>query len=233
MTERRSAGRTGPWRSSRLRAPRRPDTHELDRRPLTDRCRAACIAGTSGFAYPGWVPRFYPLARARQGYLRHYAGARRRRAEQHLLRVADGDRRSRPGSPQRRPTSASRSRPSAAARSARSQVDPAESVAWLTGPYRAFGERLGTVLFRVPDDVQRDDAKLAGLLAAWPSDLPLHDGVPGSVVARRRDVRRHSPVSVPRCARPSCRRTPNRRSSAGRARSCTSVSDGTTTPTRS
>ena len=53
------------------------------------------------------------------------------------------------------------------------QVDPGESVAWLTGPYRAFGERLGTVLFRVPENVRRDDAKLAGLLAAWPADLPL------------------------------------------------------------
>ena len=52
-------------------------------------------------------------------------------------------------------------------------VDPGESVAWLTGPYRAFGERLGTVLFRVPENVRRDDAKLAGLLAAWPADLPL------------------------------------------------------------
>ena len=44
---------------------------------------------------------------------------------------------------------------------------------WLTGPYRAFGERLGTVLFRVPDGVRRDDAKLAAMLAAWPADLPL------------------------------------------------------------
>jgi uncharacterized protein YecE (DUF72 family) len=53
------------------------------------------------------------------------------------------------------------------------QADPGESVAWLTGPYRAFGERLGTVLFRVPENVRRDDARLAGLLAAWPADLPL------------------------------------------------------------
>ena len=53
------------------------------------------------------------------------------------------------------------------------QVDPTTSVPWLTGPYRAFGERLGTVLFRVPDGVRRDDAKLAALLAAWPTDMPL------------------------------------------------------------
>lgn len=53
------------------------------------------------------------------------------------------------------------------------QVDPATSVPWLIGPYRAFGERLGTVLFRVPDGVGRDDRRLAALLAAWPRDLPL------------------------------------------------------------
>jgi uncharacterized protein YecE (DUF72 family) len=53
------------------------------------------------------------------------------------------------------------------------QVDPKTSVPWLTGPYRAFGGRLGTVLFRVPDGVGRDDARLAALLAAWPPDLPL------------------------------------------------------------
>lgn len=53
------------------------------------------------------------------------------------------------------------------------QVDPTESVPWLTGPYRAFGERLGTVLFRVPEGVPRDDDRLEALLAAWPADLPL------------------------------------------------------------
>jgi uncharacterized protein YecE (DUF72 family) len=53
------------------------------------------------------------------------------------------------------------------------QVDPAASVPWLTEPYRAFGDRLGTVLFRVPDGVRRDDARLRVLLEAWPADLPL------------------------------------------------------------
>jgi uncharacterized protein YecE (DUF72 family) len=53
------------------------------------------------------------------------------------------------------------------------QVDPVVSVPWLTGPLRAFGERLGTVLFRVPDGVRRDDGRLAALLASWPADLAL------------------------------------------------------------
>jgi uncharacterized protein YecE (DUF72 family) len=38
---------------------------------------------------------------------------------------------------------------------------------------RRFGERLGTILFRVPNGVRRDDERLAALLAAWPRDLPL------------------------------------------------------------
>jgi len=52
-------------------------------------------------------------------------------------------------------------------------VDPATSVPWLTDPYRAFGDRLGTVLFRVPEGVRRDDDRLDAMLAVWPSDLPL------------------------------------------------------------
>ena len=52
-------------------------------------------------------------------------------------------------------------------------VDPGESVAvadWsLPGVRGAARDRA----FRVPENVRRDDAKLAGLLAAWPADLPL------------------------------------------------------------
>jgi len=52
-------------------------------------------------------------------------------------------------------------------------MDPTESVPWLTAPLRAFGERLGTVLFRVPEGVPRDDERLAAMLAVWPRELPL------------------------------------------------------------
>ena len=61
---------------------------------------------------------------------------------------------------------------------------PEESVAWLTEPLGAFGDRLGAVLFRVPAEIRRDgpwvggdtalaDARLAALLAAWPRSIPL------------------------------------------------------------
>jgi len=52
-------------------------------------------------------------------------------------------------------------------------ADPVGSIAWLTPPYRHFGERLGSVLFRIPGDIVRDDDRLAALLHAWPRDLPL------------------------------------------------------------
>ena len=50
---------------------------------------------------------------------------------------------------------------------------PDPGLPWLTDPYRHFGERLGSVLFRVPASVKRDDAHLVALLEAWPGDLPL------------------------------------------------------------
>jgi uncharacterized protein YecE (DUF72 family) len=55
---------------------------------------------------------------------------------------------------------------------------PAESIPWLTESLPVFGERLGAVLFYVPNNVRRyadgvGDAKLAALLTAWPAGIPL------------------------------------------------------------
>lgn len=54
---------------------------------------------------------------------------------------------------------------------------PEESVAWQLEPLPGFGERLGGVLFRVPEEVQRhgseSDARLARVLAAWPQGIRL------------------------------------------------------------
>jgi len=129
--------------------------------------------GTSGFAYPAWAPRFYPAGTRGDGLLRHY-GARLTTVElnntfyrQPSLAAVDGWLAATPADFR----FAVKAQRSASFRSL--QVDPGESVAWLTGPLRRFGERLGTVLFRVPDGVRRDDGKLAALLAVWPADLPL------------------------------------------------------------
>ena len=142
------------------------------------------FVGTSGFSYPGWIPRFYPSGTRTSALLAAYA-ARLPAVE---LNVTF----------RRRPTASAiqgwvRATPPEfrfAVKAQRSSAiraligDPVESVSWLTEPLPEFGERLGAVLFRVPAEVRRDgpwvsgdvavaDARLAALLAAWPRPIPL------------------------------------------------------------
>ena len=131
------------------------------------------FAGTSGFSYPGWSPRFYPAGLAAAGFLAHYA-SRLPAVELNNTYYASP-------SPSKVATwvaatpadfrFAVKAQRGGSFRALR--VDPAGSVPWLTEPYRAFGDRLGTILFRVPDGVGRDDAKLVAMLALWPADLLL------------------------------------------------------------
>ncbi len=129
--------------------------------------------GTSGFAYPAWSPRFYPPNSRGPDLLPHY-GARLSTVElnntfyrQPSPAAIDGWLAATP--PDFR--FAVKAQRGSSFRAL--QVDPADSVEWLTGPLRRFGERLGTILFRVPDGVVRSDERLVGLLGAWPADLPL------------------------------------------------------------
>ncbi|HEY7599768.1 MAG TPA: DUF72 domain-containing protein [Candidatus Limnocylindrales bacterium] len=135
--------------------------------------RGRLLAGTSGFAYPGWEPRFYAVGTPRDSLLRAYAERlptvelnntfyRQPRADNVASWVA-----SVPAS-FRFVVKAQRGGAVRAFGPAATQT-----LAWLTVPYRLFGERLGSVLFRVPGSLARDDARLATLLAAWPAELPL------------------------------------------------------------
>lgn len=138
-------------------------------RPVSGRL----FVGTSGFSYAGWTPRFYPSGLAATGFLSHYA-ERLPAVELNNTYYA---------SPSAAKVAAWVTATPAdfrfAVKAQRGgsfralQTDPVGSVPWLTDPCRAFGERLGTILFRVPDGVKRDDAKLTALLASWPADLPL------------------------------------------------------------
>ena len=129
--------------------------------------------GTSGFAYAGWTPRFYPTDLSAARRLEFYASR--------LAAVELNNTFYRQPSPAAVAAWLAATPPDFrfAVKAQRGgsfralQVDPATSVPWLTGPYQAFGTRLGTVLFRVPDGISRDDARLAALLQAWPPDLPL------------------------------------------------------------
>ena len=172
-----------------MTARRTASTRRTRASPADRPCPAGCSSGTSGFAYAGWAPRFYPAGLRAAGFLPHYA-ARLPAVELNNTYYAS-------------PTAAKIAAWLAATPpdfrfavkaqrggSFRALADdPGESVAWLTGPYRAFGERLGTVLFRVPENARRDDAKLAGAARRVARRPAADDGVPGPVLARRRDVR--------------------------------------------
>lgn len=131
------------------------------------------FVGTSGFAYPGWSPRFYPTGLRADGLLAHYAAR--------LSAVELNNTYYQSPKPDKVDAWLAATPPSfrftvKAQRGGSFRTmtgDPTESIPWLTDPYRRFGERRGSVLFRVPDGRVRDDGRLAAVLAAWPRDVPL------------------------------------------------------------
>ncbi len=142
---------------------------------LTDRrpARGRVYAGTSGFSYAGWSPRFYPAGLPATGRLAHYAG---RLSACEL----NGTFYARP-TPQRLDAWAA-AVPDGFRFVVKAQRggsiralygDPAASVPWLTDQLPRLGDRLGAVLFRIPSQVARDDGRLARLLDAWPRAVPL------------------------------------------------------------
>lgn len=141
--------------------------------PATGQRRGRAYIGTSGFAYPGWSPRFYPAGLKGDALLAHYASR--------LTAVELNNTFYQSPSASKVAAWVAASPPdfrfSVKAQRGGSwralNGDPDPGLPWLTDPYRPFGERLGTVLFRVPDNVRRDDARLAAMLQAWPRDLPL------------------------------------------------------------
>ena len=131
------------------------------------------LIGTSGFAYPAWAPRFYPPGLRADGLLGHYAGQ--------LPAVELNNTFYQQPSPAKvaawlaaAPVAFRFAVKAQRGGSMRAFLrDPVASVQWLSGPYRLFGDRLGAVLFRIPDEVPFDRDRLAALLAAWPADMPL------------------------------------------------------------
>lgn len=131
------------------------------------------FVGTSGFAYSDWVPLFYPQGTRNNALLAAYA-TRLNAVElnntfyQHPKadRIATWVGATPPDF--RFVVKAQRGGSMRAFGEA-----AAQTVGWLTAPYRLFGERLGAVLFRVPENIHRDLDKLRTMLAAWPSDMPL------------------------------------------------------------
>jgi uncharacterized protein YecE (DUF72 family) len=130
--------------------------------------------GTSGFSYPGWVPRFYAPGKASRKLLLAYS-ARLPAVELHTTFYR------RPLPEQvtkwlRETPETFRFCPKAQRGTswrAWSSVDPSESFEWVTESLGVFGERLGCVLMSAFGSLERDDAALERVLRAWPDRLPL------------------------------------------------------------
>ena len=131
------------------------------------------LAGTSGFSYPDWAPRFYPAGLRAADRLSHYA-ARLAACE------LNGTFYARP-TPQRLDAWAA-AVPAGFRFVVKGQRggslralyrDPVGSVPWLTEHLPRLGERLGAMLFRIPSEVARDDGRLGGVLREWPAAVPL------------------------------------------------------------
>lgn len=140
---------------------------------MTPHAGGRLYVGTSGFAYPGWSPRFYPPGTRSADLLRFYATRfptcelnntfyQQPKPQKVAAWLAATPPRFR---------FAVKAQRGASFRSLGG--DAAASVPWLTGPLRAFGDRLGAVLFRIPDNVHVDAGRLQALLDAWPRDIPL------------------------------------------------------------
>ncbi len=135
--------------------------------------RGRLWAGTSGFAYPDWAPLFYASGSRPADLLRQYAAQlpavelnntfyqqpRPDKVAAWLAATPAGFR------------FAVKAQRGGSMRAFGSAAE--ETVAWLTAPYRLFGDRLGCVLYRVPAQVRRDETRLRQLLDAWPADVPL------------------------------------------------------------
>jgi uncharacterized protein YecE (DUF72 family) len=141
-----------------------------------NRVAGRLFAGTSGFAYPDWSPRFYAPGRAGRRLLPEYA-ARLPAVELHntFYRRPDAatvERWLREAPPGFR--FCPKAQRGAVFRAWSAEVDvAAEALRWLGTSFAGFGEQLGSVLLSAPGRMERDDTALARLLDARPRDLPL------------------------------------------------------------
>ena len=135
--------------------------------------RGTLYAGTSGFAYADWAPLFYP-AGTRSAELLHAYAERLNAVELNNTFYQHPK--------QDRITAWLAATPADFRFSVKAQRGgsmrafgeaAAQTVEWLTAPYRLFGERLGTGLFRVPENIHLDASRLRLMLEARPMDMPL------------------------------------------------------------
>jgi uncharacterized protein YecE (DUF72 family) len=138
-----------------------------------DRSPGTLYAGTSGFSYPDWVPRFYPPGARAGDLLRLYAQTFRTVELNNTFYSRPTESKIRTWLAATPPDFRFVVKAQRGGSMSALLRTPDESIPWLTDSLGAFGDRLGSVLFRVPDPVERDDDRLAAFLEIWPRELRL------------------------------------------------------------
>jgi uncharacterized protein YecE (DUF72 family) len=135
--------------------------------------RGRLLVGTSGFAYPDWSPRFYPPGLKGDALLAHYASRLPAVELNNTFYQSPSESKVAAWLAATPPDFrfSVKAQRGGSWRAMSGGPDP--GLPWLTDPYRRFADRLGTVLFRVPDNLRVDSDRLAAMLGAWPRDLPL------------------------------------------------------------
>lgn len=141
--------------------------------PGTSGQRGNAYVGTSGFAYSDWAPRFYPAGARADALLSLYAARLPAVELNNTFYQQPRDERVAAWLAATPPEFRFAVKAQRGGSLRAFGFAATQTVDWLTGPYRAFGDRLGSVLFRVPKEIVRDDEPLCALLAVWPADLPL------------------------------------------------------------
>ena len=127
--------------------------------------------GTSGFSYPSWVGDFYPPGTRSGELLTAYA---------QRLNAVELNNTFYQFPTEAKVTAWRSATPEGFRFTAKAQqrvthwarLADRVQTRRLADAMRLFGDRLGATVVRVPDTFERDDAKLAAFLDAWPSDLP-------------------------------------------------------------
>jgi uncharacterized protein YecE (DUF72 family) len=132
---------------------------------------ARYLVGTSGWHYEHWKERFYPKGLGKPRWLAHYArffGTVEVNASFYRLPSENAFRGWYGGSP---PGFVFALKASRLITHYRRLVNVAEALEVFFARARLLGEKLGPILYQLPPDFARDDARLDAFLAQLPADL--------------------------------------------------------------
>lgn len=132
---------------------------------------ATAYVGTSGWAYAGWKPAFYPPEVKAAGFLAHYATRLRTTEVNYTFRHLPTEKTAAGWLAATPPDFVFALKASERITHLDRLRHPADTLPLYLERARLVGERLGPILFQTPPTLRRDDDTLAAFIAALPSGV--------------------------------------------------------------